>query len=157
MDTSTFDLHLWNKNKVAFLLMTPENVVFGGFVYTTINHLELFNEEKGTWECICDPQQFVFTFKDNNPMKFDIRKDAEYSVTFHICTHDILPLFAFGDLGNYEIYVVKKDNGRMCVNQPKYNSIHDYGNIEKALLGWEWNGIGKDALMIERIVVVEFN
>ena len=68
VDESEFNDLILNKQNLLFLIETDDNIKFGGFISSKINKIE---------DYISDENAFVFTFKDNKPMKFDIRKDKK--------------------------------------------------------------------------------
>ena len=45
--TSTFDKHIWNKNKIGILIENEYGNRYGGFIYSIINKYGTFNNE--TW------------------------------------------------------------------------------------------------------------
>ena len=80
--TSTFDTHIWNKNKVAILIENEYGIRYGGFIYSTINKYETYNNETYQWEGLNDPNSFVFTFKEYKPMKFELKEDMKNEPNF---------------------------------------------------------------------------
>ena len=98
-DESEFDDLILNKQNLLFLIETDDNIKFGGFISSKID---------GYYNYISDENAFVFTFKDNNPMKFDIEKDKKDQAFFL-----------------YE---------KSSIYQNKYSSF-DYQGVENALTG----------------------
>ena len=43
--TSTFDLHILNKEKLAFIVETEDNIRYGGFVYSKIDKYKTIDEK----------------------------------------------------------------------------------------------------------------
>ena len=63
---SEFDKLISNKRNLLFLIESDDGIKFGVFISSQIY--------VGKW--ISDENAFVFTFKDNKPMKFDIKKNV---------------------------------------------------------------------------------
>ena len=146
--TSTFDKHIWNKNKIGILIENEYGIRYGGFIYSTINKYETYNAETWKVEGLNDPESFVFTFKDNQPMKFELKEDKKNEPIFHLCDSIVDPLFAFG----YDIWIGKKNIKSYC--QQSENSNYDYKGNEKVLIGI--TGI-ENKFDIKRIIVIQFN
>ena len=68
-DESEFDKLILNKSNLIFLIETDENIKFGGFISSKIDKYYPY--------FISDENAFVFTFKDNKPMKFNIKKNQK--------------------------------------------------------------------------------
>ena len=71
-DESNFDSKILNKSNLLFLI-DFEGIKFGGFISSKIDKID---------EWIKDDHAFIFTFKDNKPMKFDIKKDKKDKVFY---------------------------------------------------------------------------
>ena len=62
-DTSTFDKRLLNKKQIVILIETDDGIKFGGYVEKQIDKVNEMTEDENI---------FLFTFKHNQPKKFDI-------------------------------------------------------------------------------------
>ena len=150
--TSTFDKHIWNKNNIGILIENEYGIRYGGFIYSTIDKYAIINIETRKWECLNDPKSFLFTFKDNIPMKFELKEDKKNEPIFYLCDCIMDPLFAFGEEYEYEILILKKNIKSWC--EQSENSLYDYKGKEKALIGIS----GKDNKFdIKRFIVIQFN
>ena len=153
--SSTFEKHIWNKNKLAFIVENEKGIRYGGFLYATIDKTTYFQNETDSYECIVDPQSFVFTFMNDNPMKFEMKETHKNNSTFFICTNKDYPLFAFGNYRCcYEIWVGKKNIDGFC--KQKNLSNYDYRNVEKAIVGCERDDDDGE-FKINRVVVIQFD
>ena len=93
-----------------------------------------------------------FIFKYNKPMKFKLKEDKKNEPIFHLCDSIIDPLFAFGNMSEYEIWIGKKNIKSYCIQNE--NSNYDYRGNENALIGI--TGIS-NKFDIKRIIVIQFN
>ena len=93
-DTSTFDERILNKKQIVILIETDDGIKFGGYVEKEIDKVN---------EMIEDENTFLFTFKDNNPKKFDI---LDKSKGFILNDKSDYQLFSFG---NCDILVYKSN------------------------------------------------
>ena len=48
-------------------------------------------------ESLNDPESFVFTFKDNRPMKFTLKENKKNEPIFYLSDCIMDPLFGFGN------------------------------------------------------------
>ena len=117
---SEFNDLILNKQNLIFLIEIEHNIKFGGFISSKI--------DKYHW--ISDENAFLFTFKDNNPMKFDIEKDDE-DTAFYLCEKSHGYLFEIGYL-DIDIF---KQNYKSTIYQDDNSSSFDYQGNEKALIG----------------------
>ena len=76
-DESEFYYLILNKQNLIFLIETDDNIKFGGFISSKIDkyYPPYF---------VYDEKAFVFTFKDNKPMKFNIKKDWRKDHAFYL-------------------------------------------------------------------------
>ena len=103
--SSTFDKHVWNREKLMFLIETSENIRFGGFVHSKVDSYRRIVDEKLFG--IVDGESFVFTFKDGVGKKYHLKEDQKIQSVFFLYPSDDDKLFLFG---NGEISVGKKGN-----------------------------------------------
>ena len=71
---------------------------------------------------------------------------------FYLCDSDVDPLFAFGKLSEYEIWIGKKNIKSYC--QQSENSNYDYKGNENALTGISGE---ENRFDIKRFIVIQFN
>ena len=102
-DKSVFDQLILNKQNLIFLIETEDNIKFGGFISSKIDKIRKF---------ISDENAYVFTFKDNNPMKFDINKYRKYDA-FYLFNKLNYCLFEIG----YEDIFIFKHNQKSNIFQ----------------------------------------
>ena len=77
-----------------------------------------------------DPQSFLFSFKDNKPIKYEMKEDKKNESSFYLYDEDDERLFIFG---NCEIWVGKRGEKAGCKQDEQ--SFYDYKGNEKALCG----------------------
>ena len=95
-----------------------------------------------------DSSSFVFTFKDNKPMKFNITNyHGNKSYAFWLYEESTCWLFKIGD---NDIVVYKQDKYKTSIFQDKKSSF-DYKGIENALIG----KIGKELFEMKRLIVIQ--
>ena len=153
--TSTFAEHILHKEKLAFLILTETNILFGGFIYAKAQTYH-YNEETKQKDGTVDPNSFVFTFKDNDPMKFELKKDVKKESTFFICTNENIPeLFAFGPCGYHDIWVGKKGVNPFCCQNPQ-KSYYNFRSNKNALVGISGLKYLENQFEIKRFVVIQF-
>ena len=134
-NTSEFDDLILNKRNLLFLIKSDNNIKFGGFLNTII-------DKRGDDKWIKDENAFLFTFKDNKPMKFNIKKDkSEYA--FIVRTKKQEDLFNFG---YYDINIYKKG----YKSEIKPNTFEYEGNTN-ALIG----RTGPRCFSPKRIIVIQ--
>ena len=85
-------------------------------------------------------------------MKFELKEDKKNEPIFHLCDCIRDPLFAFGNMSEYEIWIGKENIQSYC--RQSQNSIYDYKGKEKALTGI--SGI-ENRFDIKRFIVIQFN
>ena len=150
--TSTFDKHIWNKNKIAILIENEYGIRYGGFIYSQIDKYSVLNEEICQYECIIDPKSFIFTFKDNKPLKFELKEEKKNDSIFYLCKSDEIPLFGIGKPEEYEIWIGKKNIKDFC--EQTENSNYEFKGNKNALIGIS----GKENKFdIKRFIVIQFN
>ena len=81
MQSSTFAKHILHKDKLAFLIVTETNIKYGGFIYEKAETY-IYNEKIDDIEATIDPKSFLFTFKDDDPMIFYLKKEFKYKTSF---------------------------------------------------------------------------
>ena len=149
IDDSTFDKHIFDKEKVALLIETETGIRYGGFVYSMIDKYRTIDEE-GKTHGIEDPQSFLFSFKDNKSLKYDMREDKKNKSSFFLYKEDDTRLFVFG---KSDIWVGKKEFKACCKQNEE--SYYDYQGNEKALTGI--TGLkNTDLIDIKRVIVLQF-
>ena len=119
---SEFDDLILNKQNLIFLIESDDNIKFGGFISSKIDEYE-------KW--ISDENAFLFTFKDNNQMKFDIKKDMKKDDEFFVFHKSSNNLF---QIGYHDIWICKQ-YGDSEIHQNGFKSSFDYQGIENALIG----------------------
>ena len=98
----------------------------------------------GKIQQVYDPQSFVFSFKENQPMKYVLKEDKKEQPIITL-VEKCGKYFVFG---NADI-LIKNDS--FCIQNQ--HSSFDYQGNEKALAGKEgW----KESISIKRIVVIQF-
>ena len=113
-----------NKQNLLFLIEFENiNIKFGGFISSKI--------DKFYPSSISDENAFIFTFKDNKPMKFNIKKDKK-DKAFYLC-HKSDSLNRLFEIGNDDIRIYKQ-NIKSSIYQNE-NSAFNYQGIENALIG----------------------
>ena len=137
---------------MAILIENEYGIRYGGFIYSTIDKYETFNNKTWEYEGLNDTESFVFTFKDNKPMKFELKEDKKNEPIFHLCDCIIDSLFAFGNEFEYEIWIGKKNIKSYCQQNEK--SIYDYKGNENALIGITGR---ENQFDIKRIIAIQFN
>ena len=154
-ETSTFVDHIMNKQKLAFLIVTETGVKYGGFLYSKVksySYNEITNEMDGS----VDPKSFVFTFKDYDPKKFNLKKEYKDKSTFYLNTDEnCAELFVFGPCGYHDIWVGKKDLLAFCC-QNKQNSYYNFIGFKNALTGISGEEYMENQFGIKRFVVIQF-
>ena len=102
-----------------------------------------------------DLKSFVFTFKDDEPTKYNLKKDMKKEPTFSIGLYDTETLFSFGLYLNHDIWVGKKGAQAYCFQNNK--SFFDYRNARNALtdISTEENG-EENKFDIKRVIVLQF-
>ena len=115
-----FGQQIKDKEHLIFLIENDRNIKFGVFISS--------RTEKIDYEWISDENAFAFTFRNNNPMKFDIIKERSEGI------------FNFDD-GSKRLFEVGCDDisiGKQgwggAVHQHEH-SCFDYKGIENALIG----------------------
>ena len=141
---SKFDSFILNKENLLFLIETNDKIKFGGFVSSKIDKI-VHNDDNKIENYISDSNSFIFTFKDNKPMKFDIKKDNKY-YSFRLYNEFSNRLFGIG----YNDIVICKQYKKSTIYQFEYSS-YDYQGIEKAVIG----KIGYQIFSPKRILVIQ--
>ena len=138
---SKFDSLIFNKQNLIFLIETEDNIKFGGFISSKID--KIYSKPK--WEKISDENAFIFTFKDDKLMKFDIKKDKTNDV-FWLWdnSYDILFKIGFIDI------IIGKQNKESSICQNDYCQF-DYKENKNALIG----KTGTDSCKQKRILVIQ--
>ena len=155
LQSSTFAKHILHKDKLAFLIVTETNIKYGGFIYEKAETY-IYNEEIDDFEATIDPKSFVFTFKDDDPMIFYLKKEFKYKTSFFLNTDENVPeLFAFGPLGYYDIWVGKKDVDPFCC-QNKERSYYNFKGKKSALTGISGEKYMENQFTIKRFIVIQF-
>ena len=147
---SEFDKLIFKKQNLLFLIETNDGIKFGGFISKEIDKmadLKVVNNVFKWENHISDSNAFLFTFKDNNPMKFNIKKDKNNDeITFYLFLKEDDWLFQFG---YHDIYI-SKQNTKSSIYQDMYCSFNYEGN-ENALIG----KTGKYCFTPKRILVMQ--
>ena len=103
---------------------------------------------------VVDYDSFTFTFRDDNPMKFNLKeqfKEPNPEPHFILYKNIVWRLFIFG---NCDIYVPKKGRKAVCANIKE--SLYDYKEIENALVGQSGWDEENERFEIKRILVLQF-
>ena len=129
IETSTFDKHVFNKKNFAFLIATEDGIRYGGFLYSTIDKNQSVDVEGKIYN-VFDAQSFLFSFKDNKPMKYELKEDKKSASVFDLFEEWHERLFVFGD---DEILIGKK--GKNMYSQQNNDSLFFYKGNENALTG----------------------
>ena len=109
-----------------------------------------YNKETKQYYSI-DPKSFVFTFKDDEPMRFKMKKVCKNEPTFLIGNQFKDYLFVFG---NADILVGKKGILSYCCQSK--DSYYNYGNQLHALTGISGENGDENEFFIKRVVVIQF-
>ena len=132
INSSDFDSKLLDKEQ--FVIMIESNdIYFGGYSNAKV---------KKNGDYIVDSQSFLFTFKDNEAMKFDLLPNRQTHSFCMYPSHEKL-LFTYG-LNDLHIY---KQMSRIICKQTQTSS-YNYNGIENAL-------IGKASDIYSRIIVYQ--
>ena len=137
-DITTIGNHIMNRSNVAFLITSEDDVVYGGVIYSTIDSTS-----------ITDENAFVFSFKENIPMKYHLLPEKQTSTAFTMYEDWENGLFSFG---NEDIWIGKKDIKSRC-NQYKDASFKYDKNIE-ALTGFTGTN-EEDLFEIKHIQIIQ--
>ena len=149
INNSTFDKHIWNKENVGILIETSFGVKYGGFVYSKIDKYQT-EDENGKTHGVIDPKSFVFSFKDNKPMKYEKKEEKKNESSFFLYQEDDPRLFSFG---NYDALIGKEEYKAYCYQDADY-CHYDYRGNEKALTGIIKR---ENKIEIKRIIVFQFH
>ena len=84
--TSTFDKHIFNKEKLTILIETIEENAFGGHINEKMNNHD-----------ICDSQSILFSFKDNQSVKYEMKEERKKEPIFSLSSEEENKLFVFGN------------------------------------------------------------
>ena len=100
-------------------------------------------------------KSFVFTFKDDEPTKYNLKKDMKKEPTFSIGLHETETLFSFGLYLYQDIWIGKKGLQAYCNQDDK--CFFNYGNARNALADISTETFGEENKFdIKRIIVVQF-
>ena len=133
---------------------TMKGVKYGGFVYKKIDKYRTHDEEKNQTLGVIDYNSFIFTFKDDNPMKFvpkEQYKEPNPEPHFLLYKEVDWRMFVFG---NCDIYVAKKGRKSVCENNKA--SLYDFQGIENALSGYTGWDEDKERFNLKRVLVLQF-
>ena len=114
VDESQFDLKIMNKSNLLFLIESDDGIKFGGFISSKIEKIWKYPDYKS----ISDNKAFIFTFKYNKPMKFDIKKDWKKDKAFFLCDKSYDVLFSSIILDKFVKY------NYFFLNLPINNPLH---------------------------------
>ena len=139
LNESQFDSLVLNKSNLLFLIQSDDDIQFGGFISTKINKID---------KLIFDENAFAFTFKDNKPMKFNLKKDNKKHASFKLFDKNNERLFLLGE-------------GDIMLNKfHRYSSLYenescsfDYEGNKNVLIG----KTGFLCLTLKRIIVIQMN
>ena len=147
--TSTFDKHIFNKEKMIFLIETEDNIKCGMFMSSKIDKYR-YVDENGDVQGVVDPQSFVFTFRNNQPTKYMMKEEKKNESTCFLYQQDDARMISFG---RRDLFIMKKGFGAFC--QKRSYSPYDFKGVDGALTGkcgWGYNG----KIGIKRVVVFQF-
>ena len=140
---SEFDSIIFNKSKLVFLIQTDNDIVFGGFISSKISTI---GTKDNNYQRIKDRNAFVFTFKDGNVLKYEIKKESsDYAFCLYEKNHS--NLFQIGG----DITVIK--SGKVLTTNEIKQEAFDYHGTQKSLIG----KIGKNAFKTKSFVVLQLN
>ena len=148
--SSTFDKHIFNNEKLAFIIETKTGIKYGGFLYAPVNKYRTQNQN-GQTEGIVDQKSFLFTFKDNKPVKVDLKRNMKDKTAFYLYKENDDRLFVFGS--ECDIWIGKKGFQAAC-NQSE-RSMFDFPKRKKVLTGIIGSS-QQDKFDVKRIQVLSF-
>ena len=131
--------------------------MYGGFVHGKITQLLLCNPETQFWEGTRDFESFIFTFKDNKPLKFDMKeekkKENKNKTNIFIGQSWSRELFNMGFISECEMTIAKKGHGAWC--HQSVDSYYDFGGNQCALT-YKMGYGDENKNDIKRVVVIQF-
>ena len=131
LGNSTFDNHLFEKEKMIVIFENEDNDVFGGYISMCLDNLdELESEENNFYPLIYfDPNVFLFSLRSNGrlekPTRFDFKKQ-EYMPTIAIGTKYESMLISFGIK---DIIIPKKQYREYTMCEQNFFDYQDYENV----------------------------
>ena len=139
------------KEKISVIAITSDNVVYGGFIYAKITNHQYCDPETKNWEGIVDSQSFLFTFKNDKPLKFDMKEEKKEQSTVFVEHHWSKGLFSMGNISELQLRIEKKGFQAQC--HQSIDSHYDFRGIQSALTGKTGYS---DKFDIKRVVVIQF-
>ena len=132
--TSVFDLKVFNRNNLIFLIEDTQHNKFGGYVSATIDKYSTFKTSAGkqTIHYIKDEKSFLFSLKSNgrlnNPEKYEIKPEkAEKAFRIFSPKEFNRQLFEFGS-GDLKIFSYSKCFESSIGNQQTFFFPNDNNN-----------------------------
>ena len=130
---STFHKHVMNRNNLGLLIecvydscYPPKKIIIGFFIYSQITNYS-----------IVDGNSFLFSFANNNPMKYEVKSMKKDKEIFHLYDHLNKKLWSIG-------------NNAIVVNKDK--TIQFNKNIN-SFFDFNWDG---PFWKYQRLVVIQF-
>ena len=133
---------------------TSKGIKFGGFVYQKIDKYRGYDHQIKCNTGIRDLKSFTFTFRDNKPLKFNLKSsynESKPNAQFFLSTDVDWRLFMFG---NCDIWIPKNGLKGSCTSMNE--SSYDHQGIENALVGQSGWDVEKGCFDLKRIVVLQF-
>ena len=150
--SSTFDLHIMNREKLAFIFDCEFETKCGCYINEKIDKYSKPYKNEG----IIDSQSFMFTFGSKNSKKFDLKENCKDKVMFKLFDNKSDMLVS---IGNDELIIRKKEL-KSIYNQHE-ECIFDYGNEQLALMceidkrNYQNKDINKIKIDVSRVMVLQ--
>ena len=136
-NTSTFDNHIFGKEKLVFVIEDTDNNLFGGYINSKINSY-LYQDENKQWKGnnIYDEKSFTFSLKSNRrsqkPIKFIIKSNKK-QMAFGLYKNNDWNLFNLGG----DIFIRKKNHCNQCICYANAYRYNEQRNILTGKIGKE--------------------
>ena len=143
-----FIFSLFAESPLIFLIEDTENNVFGCYINSKIDKYRYVENDiaKG----VEDPNCFVFSYKDNKPNKYELRKDRKDNSIFMLYDKNDFRLFL---LGERDIFIRKSNWKSSCIddiNECKF----DYQGKQKVINGKSGSN-EENFFEVKRILVIQ--
>ena len=149
-NSSTFDKHIFNKENLAFIFTTSEDVVFGAFVDVPMDRYHSYDVRKEERNGIVCKNSILFSFKQGNDRIYQLHKVKQLNPTIFLFTQHDKQLIMFG---NEDLCIMKKCYKSYCMQNEE--SYYNYEGNDKALSNHSGNE-SSERFELKRMVVVEF-
>ena len=143
-----FDSIVIGKEKILILIEDENNNVFGCYINSKIDKNR--NVENEFSKGIEDPNCFIFSFRNNEPTKYGLRKDRKDDTVFLLYEKKDERLFIVGER---DIFIRKSNRKSFCcddINDCKF----DYQGKQKVLNGKSGMKT-EDEFKVKRILVIQ--